>query len=200
LRFGFSVSRQGRSPVAKVPLVAIDDPMRLKSLLLAVSFLSLFSFARAEPLKVGDAAPVQTVTVDDGSQVNLGDVYKKGHTLFWFYPKANTGGCTAQGCSLRDSNAEITKRGVQIFGVSADDVAEQRSFREKQNYPFPLIADADKKLISAFGESVLKFGGRANRTAYLVDHNGKIIWRDAESHTKDQAEHVLAALDKLGIK
>ena len=174
--------------------------MRLKPLLLAVSFLSLFSFARADALKVGDAAPVQTVTIDDGSQVNLADVYRKGPTLLWFYPKANTGGCTAQGCSLRDSNAEITKRGVQIYGVSADEVAEQKSFREKQSYPFPLIADADKKLIGAFGESSLKFGGRANRTAYLVGKDGKVLWRDSESHTKDQAEHVLAALDKLGIK
>jgi thioredoxin-dependent peroxiredoxin len=167
--------------------------------LLALSFFSFFSSGRAE-LKVGDAAPAMAVTLDDGSKVDLADVYKKGPTLFWFYPKANTGGCTAQGCSLRESNAEITKRGVQIYGVSADDVADQRSFREKQSYPFPLIADHEKVLIKAFGESSLKFAGLANRTAYLIDKNGKIIWRDSESHTKDQAEYVLAALDKLGIK
>lgn len=171
--------------------------MRFHHLLMTAAFLSLFSFLRAEPLKVGDPAPVLTAKTDDGGEINLGDVYKKGYMVVYFYPKADTPGCTAQGCSLRDSYAELTKRGVSVIGVSTDAVDAQHNFREKYHFPFPLIADTDQKVIHAFGQNVVKF---ANREAYLVDPKGKIAWHDSEKHTKDQGDQVIAALDKLGVK
>lgn len=171
--------------------------MRLRLSLLLVALAAFLPVLRAEPLNVGDAAPKLTATTEQGAQLNLGDVYSKGYTLVYFYPKAFTGGCTSQGCSLRDAYEVLTKRGVTVIGVSTDDVDTQRAFKEKNHFPFTLIADTDKKVMRAFGQSGIY---SASRQAFLVDQSGKIVWRDLQGHTKDQADQVLAALDKLGGK
>src|SRR3954469_25324184 len=97
--------------------------MKFRSLALMSLFSLLFGFAKADALKEGDAAPTIGGVTDDGASLNLGDVYKKhAYTLVWFYPKALTGGCTAQGCSLRDAGADLTKKDVAVVGVSVDPV------------------------------------------------------------------------------
>lgn len=158
--------------------------------------MSLLTFlsgnARAEPLKIGDPAPTLSATTDTGTTLHLGDVYaKNNYTLVWFYPKASTPGCTKQGCSLRDANAELQKKGVAIVGVSVDGVEAQKKFRQEQNFPFPLIADTDKKVVKAFGQSPLLM---ASREAYLIDRRGKVVYHD-EKQTDKQAEKVLAFLN-----
>lgn len=146
----------------------------------------------AAPLKVGDAAPVVSATADDGSTINLGDVYKQNpYTLVWFYPKALTGGCTKQGCSLRDASAELKKHGVAVIGVSTDPVEKQKEFKEANNFPFPLLADTDKKVIKAFGQSGAVM---AAREAYLIDRSGRVVYHD-EKQTDKQAESVLQFLN-----
>jgi len=162
--------------------------------LLAVS-LAMFSFAKAESLAVGADAPAITGTTETGETLALGDVYKKGFTLVYFFPKADTPGCTAQGCSLRDAYEELTKHGVTVIGVSTDKVEAQKAFKEKYHFPFTLIADHDKKIMHAFGQDGIMF---ASRQAFLIDKNGKIVWRDLSASTKKQAEDVLAALKTLG--
>ena len=161
--------------------------------LLAMSLLTLLGvFARAEPLKIGAAAPVVSAVTDDGSTLNLGDVYKKNaYTLVWFYPKALTGGCTKQGCSLRDAAADLKKHGVAIVGVSVDPVKLQKKFKDTNNFPYPLLADTDKKVITAFGQTG---GAMAAREAYLIDKSGKVVYHD-EKQTDKQAEMVLAFLN-----
>ena len=158
-----------------------------------MSLLSLaLGTARAEPLKIGDVAPTLSATTDSGSSLNLGDVYRSNnYTLIWFYPKALTGGCTKQGCSLRDASAELKQRGVAVVGVSVDPVEKQKEFKEKNNFPFPLLADTDKKVVKAFGQSALVV---ASREAYLIDRSGKVVYHD-EKQTDKQAEKVLAFLD-----
>src|SRR5215213_4302721 len=98
--------------------------MKLPRILAIISMLSLlFGLARAEPLKIGDKAPEVSATTDSGTTLNLADVYKKNnYTLVWFYPKALTGGCTKQGCSLRDATADLKAKGVAVVGVSVDPV------------------------------------------------------------------------------
>jgi peroxiredoxin Q/BCP len=162
--------------------------------LLAV-FLAMFSFAKAESLAVGADAPAITGITETGETLALGDVYKKGFTLVYFFPKADTPGCTAQGCSLRDAYEELTKHGVTVIGVSTDKVEAQKAFKEKYHFPFTLIADHDKKIMHAFGQDGIMF---ASRQAFLIDKNGKIVWRDLSASTKKQAEDVLAALKTLG--
>lgn len=162
------------------------------SLLMSLGLFSfLFGAARAEPLKVGDAAPVVSATTDEGATLDLGEVYKKNkYTLVWFYPKALTGGCTKQGCSLRDASAELTKHGVAVVGVSVDPVEKQKEFKEVNHFPFPLLADTDKKVVKAFGQAGT---GMASREAYLIK-DGKIVYKD-EKQTDKQAENVLAYLN-----
>ena len=110
----------------------------------------------------------------------------------WFYPRALTGGCTKQGCSLRDAGAELKKKGVAVVGVSTDPVAKQKEFKDVNNFPFPLLSDTDKKVMAAFGQDASK--GAAAREAYLIDRNGKIVYHD-EKQTDKQAEKVLEFLN-----
>jgi peroxiredoxin Q/BCP len=156
-------------------------------------FSLLFGSARAEPLKVGAAAPTVSATTDAGTTLNLGDVYKKNnYTLVWFYPRALTGGCTKQGCSLRDAGADLKKHGVAVVGVSTDPVAKQKEFKDVNNFPFPLLADTDKKVMAAFGQDSSK--GAAGREAFLIDRNGKVVYYD-KGQTDKQAEKVLEFLN-----
>jgi peroxiredoxin Q/BCP len=167
-------------------------------LLMLSSLLFLFSKASADSLKVGDSAPAVTGITDTGDKLNFADVYKKGYTLVYFYPKADTSGCTAQGCSLRDGYGDLTKHGVTVIGVSHDTVEAQKSFKAKNSFPFTLIADKDEATSKAFGVPNYPMTGMASRQAYLIDKNGKVVWCDYKASTKEQAADVLKALAALG--
>ena len=166
--------------------------MKFPRTLLAMSlFTFLGIFARADVLPIGADAPVVSATTDAGTTLNLGDVYKQhDYTLVWFYPRALTGGCTKQGCSLRDAAADLKAKGVAVIGVSTDAVEKQKEFKEKNNFAYPLLADTDKKVIKAFGQSG---GMMASREAYLIDRKGKVVYHD-KGQTEKQAEMVLAFL------
>ena len=177
--------------------------MKVTRLLTLMSLSSLlFAFAHGDPLKVGDPAPAVTGVTETGAQLNLGEVYAKGYTLVYFYPKADTPGCTAQGCSLRDAYEALTQKGVTVIGVSADTAEAQKKFKDGQHFPFTLIADHDLTVIKAFGvpvKSVPAMGTFAARQAYLIDKSGKIIWCDYKAKTKEQAADVLKVLKDLGV-
>jgi peroxiredoxin Q/BCP len=147
--------------------------------------------AGGEPLKVGDAAPEAASVDQDGKPVSLSGLYGKGWTLVYFYPKADTPGCTAEACSLRDAFADLTKKGVTVIGVSADDPKEQKAFREKYHLPFTLLADSDKRVIKAFGVPTTM--GFASRQSFLIK-DGRIVWRDLHASTKEQAADILKAI------
>jgi len=166
--------------------------------LLAISAaIAAPSPARAE-LKVGDRAPEVTGITETGQKLSFAEVYsKQPYTLVYFYPKADTSGCTAQGCSLRDAYEALTKKGVVVIGVSLDHVAAQKSFKEKYHFPFTLIADPDKTVVSAFGvpvKSVPAIGQFANREAFLIK-DGRIVWADYHAKTDKQAQDVLSVID-----
>ena len=167
--------------------------MKLRSFLTLMSLLTFLGLvARAETLKIGDSAPTVSGVTDEGKTLNFADVYKANdYTLVWFYPKALTGGCTKQGCALRDAAADLKAKGVAVVGVSVDPVEKQKEFKDVNHFPYPLIADTDKKVIKAFGQSG---GMMASREAYLVDRKGKIVYHD-EKQTEKQAEMVLAFLN-----
>lgn len=160
---------------------------------LALMLASFFPFfaAAADKLAVGSALPQVTVNDQDGKAVDLAKAGAKGYVLVYFYPKASTPGCTKQGCSLRDSWSDLQKAGVQVFGVSTDKEDAQKKFKEEQNFPFPLLADHEKKLVEAFG--VKNVIGMASRSAFLFK-DGKCVWVDPKGSTADQAEQVLAYL------
>lgn len=154
----------------------------------------------AEPLKVGDAAPAVAGTTETGATLNLGEVYQKQtFTLVYFYPKADTPGCTKQGCSLRDSYEQLTKEGIAVIGVSADGVEAQKAFKEKYHLPFTLLADHDHKVIDAFGVPTMPAVGYARRQAFLVKGD-KIVWADYKASTEQQAADVIKAVAALQTK
>ncbi len=152
--------------------------------------LSIVS-ANGKTLEVGAKAPQLKGTNQDGETVDLGDLYKKGITLVFFYPKANTGGCRNQVCSLRDAYEQLQEQGVNVVGVSIDSIADQKRFHETNKLPYPLIADQEGKIVAAFG--VPRRGPVSARQAFLVK-DGEIIWRDLKASTSKQAEDVLKAL------
>jgi peroxiredoxin Q/BCP len=127
--------------------------------------------------------------------VDLAAEAGKGFTLVYFYPKADTPGCTRQACSLRDSYSALLDKGVRVYGVSSDDERAQKAFRDKYKLPFTLLADTERKLVDAFG--VPSTRGYARRQAFLF-RDGVLVWRDLEASTDQQAADVLAALQELG--
>lgn len=153
--------------------------------------------AESEPMPLGASLPALTARNQAGENIDLASYGQTGFLLVFFYPKANTPGCTAQACSLRDSFSELTERGVKILGVSADEVASQLKFVSQQKLPYPLLADNENKIISAFGVSGLF--GFARRSAFLF-RDGKLIWRDPKGSTSDQAKVILSFLSTLPAK
>lgn len=163
--------------------------MKLRPVLALVSFLTMSLFASAQPLAVGAAAPQVTAPTETGAPLALGDVYaKQAYTLVYFYPKADTPGCTAQGCSLRDSYEDLLEKGVAVIGVSTDKPEAQAKFKAKYNLPFTLLADHDQKVVKAFGVPTTM--GFAKRSAFLIK-DGKIVWADYSASTSQQAADVL---------
>ena len=170
--------------------------MKLRTLLATiVSLASLTLLTHAAPLAVGAAAPDVSGVDQDGKPVNFKDVYAKGATLVYFYPKADTPGCTKQGCSIRDSWEDLQKAGIQVLGVSEDTVDAQKKFADKFQFKHKLIADADGKVATAF--QVDMKGKVTSRQSFLIK-DGKVVWNmlsgtTTETHAKD----VLAAYQGL---
>ena len=170
--------------------------MKLLTTLIATATLTALTVAADAPLSVGTAAPAPVAKNQDGKSVNFKDAYAKGTTLVYFYPKADTGGCTKQGCSLRDNWDALTAKGIQVLGVSGDKPDAQKAFRDKNSFPFPLIADDDGKVAAAFGVPALK-PGIYKRTSFLVK-GGKIVWNMTEKTTTEtHAADVLKVVEGL---
>lgn len=148
-------------------------------------------------LNVGDEIPDILGKDQDGKDVKASD-YSGSKLVLYFYPKDSTPGCTAEACSFRDNFLQFKEAGYKILGVSVDDEKSHKKFIEKQQLPFPLIADTDKHLVEAFGVWGEKtFMGRKHmgtfRTTFLVDETGTIkqIIGPKEIKTKEHAEQIL---------
>ncbi|MCE5332080.1 MAG: thioredoxin-dependent thiol peroxidase [Bacteroidales bacterium] len=148
-------------------------------------------------LQVGDKAPEILGINQDGTEIRLSDFAGKKLVLY-FYPKDSTQGCTAQACSLRDGYDDLRKAGYEVIGVSADSASSHQKFIAKQNLPFQLIADTDKKLSEQFGTWGEKsMYGRQYmgmfRTTFIISENGIIerIISPKEVNTKSHARQIL---------
>ncbi|MFN9616466.1 MAG: peroxiredoxin [Dolichospermum sp.] len=142
------------------------------------------------PLAVGTDAPAFTTKDTNGNTVSLSDFAGKTVVLY-FYPKDDTPGCTKQACSFRDAHSEYISKGIVVLGVSADDEAGHQAFTQKYNLNFPLLADTNKSIITAYD---VDGGGYAKRVTYIIDGNGKIIDVDASVNTSTHASDVLAKI------
>jgi len=142
------------------------------------------------PLAVGTDAPAFTTKDTNGNTVSLSDFAGKTVVLY-FYPKDDTPGCTKQACSFRDARTEYTSKGIVVLGVSADDETAHQAFTQKYNLNFPLLADTNKSIITAYD---VDGGGYAKRVTYVIDGDGKIIDVDASVNTSTHASDILAKL------
>lgn len=146
-------------------------------------------------LQVGDATP-SFETVDHlGNSVTQADFAGKRVVLF-FYPKANTPGCTAEACDLRDHYAALQQAGYSLYGVSADSVAKQKNFADKFEFPFPLLADESKALIDGFGVwGPKQFMGKEydgiHRVTFIIAADGTIERVIDKVKTKTHAAQIL---------
>ena len=146
-------------------------------------------------LQVGDSVPAFSVSDDKGNTQQLSD-YKGQKLVVFFYPKANTPGCTAEACDLRDHYKELQEAGYALLGVSADSVKMQRNFSEKFDFPFPLLADENKEVINAFGIwGLKKFMGKEydgiHRKTFIIDEKGVVERVIDKVKTKEHAAQIL---------
>lgn len=130
-------------------------------------------------LKAGDPAPDFTLRDQNGTPVSLSDL-AGSLALIYFYPKADTPGCTTQACCLRDAIPDFEKSGVRICGISPDTPEDQKKFSSKYKLEFPLLADTDHKVAEAYGVWGEKsmYGKKylgIIRSSFLIDGNGVIL-------------------------
>ena len=159
--------------------------------------MTFFGFGgKAKAVELRASGPAVTALDQDGTKINFSDVYAKGITLVYFYPKADTPGCTAQACSLRDAFATLKGENLQILGVSRDTSASQKKFQEKYKLPFTLIADTDGKVAEAFGVPGMMGLPLSSRQSFLIK-DGKVAWISLKAKTGEHASEVQAAIDRL---
>ncbi len=149
-------------------------------------------------LKLHDKAPEFTLQDENGQEVSLKGLRGKTVVLY-FYPRADTPGCTVEACEFRDTYKQMQKTGAVLLGVSPDTTQAQKKFQEKFHLPFPLLADADKKAAIAYG--VLKeknmYGKKVMgvaRTTFVIGPEGKIEHIFPKVRPEGHADEVLQYL------
>ena len=151
------------------------------------------------PLKTGDKAPPFTLRDQSGENVKLGD-FKGAPLVVYFYPRADTPGCTQQSCSLRDAMPDLAELGAAVVGISPDTPAKQAKFDTKYSIGFPLLADEDHAVAEAWGtwgEKTL-YGKKSMgiiRSAFVVDDKGKLSGVFYKVSPKDTVGKVLSVLE-----
>ena len=146
-------------------------------------------------LKVGDKAPNFSCLDQNGNLINLSDLIGKKVVVF-FYPKANTPGCTAEACNLNDNYNRFTSLGYEIIGVSADNEKSQKKFSDKFGFNYSLLCDENKDLINAYGVwGLKKFMGKEYmgiiRKTFIIDEEGKISQIIDKVKTKEHTSQIL---------
>ncbi|MEJ2012959.1 MAG: thioredoxin-dependent thiol peroxidase [Anaerolineales bacterium] len=149
--------------------------------------------------KAGEKAPDFKVLNDEGETVRLSD-YRGKELVLYFYPRADTPGCTKEACAFRDDYSAYEKAGVTILGVSPDTVVAQAKFKQKYDLPFSLLADEDHAISSAYGVwGLKKFMGREYegvlRTTFLIDKEGVVRQVFEKVKPAEHSQEILAALE-----
>ena len=146
-------------------------------------------------LKIGDTIPVFECLDNRGNVVNSDDLKGKKLIVF-FYPRANTPGCTAEACNISDNYTKLDKMGYNILGVSCDKVETQNKFSNKFGFQYPLLADTEKKLVKLFGVwGLKKFRGREyegiHRMTFIFDKDLVLTRLIDKVNTKEHADQII---------
>jgi peroxiredoxin Q/BCP len=164
-------------------------------------------------LKKGDKAPEFESTDDAGKPWKSADHYGKKIVVVYFYPAAMTGGCTKQGCGFRDDLAKLADKGVEVVGVSGDEVAGLELFKKDSSLNFALLADTDGAVAKKFGvplkeggeikrrvdgkEHVLKRGVTAARWTFVIDRQGRIALKNTKVDAAKDSQAILKFVEGL---
>ncbi len=151
----------------------------------------------AEELKVGDKAPDFTLKGSDGKTYSLSDFQgKQGVVLAWF-PKAFTGGCTAECKSMKTSGEELKATSVAYFTASVDKPEENAKFAKSLDLDYPILSDPEKTTAKAYG--VLNARGMADRWTFYIDKDGVIKEIDRKINNPNAGSEMAAKIKKLGL-
>jgi thioredoxin-dependent peroxiredoxin len=143
-----------------------------RTIMMAALFLGIFRSTPASDLNPGDPAPAVKLKTDEGKSFDLQS--RKGQwTVLYFYPKAETPGCTKQACAFRDNILQIRNLGAELFGVSADGVDALQKFKKNHTLNFTLLADPELAVINAYGAK-MPMVNMSKRWTFIIDPNLKI--------------------------
>jgi peroxiredoxin Q/BCP len=155
---------------------------------------------RGRPPEAGKAAPDFSLPDAAGRMHRLAD-YRGRWLVLYFYPKADTPGCTRESCALRDEWVEFQRRGVAILGVSLDEAAAQKSFADRHGLPFPLLSDLTGRVAMAYGSvwdlAVVRF---AKRHTFLIDPDGRIAKAYFKVSPERHGKELIADLETFGVE
>jgi thioredoxin-dependent peroxiredoxin len=146
-------------------------------------------------IEIGKQAPDFEAKDQNGNTIKLSD-YRGKKVILYFYPKDQTPGCTAQACNLRDNYDTLQQEGYEVLGISTDNEKSHQRFIEKQELPFSLIADEDKKVHELYGTWVEKsmygrtYMGTA-RTTFIIDEEGNVANIIDKVKTKEHTNQIL---------
>ncbi|MEO2043007.1 MAG: peroxiredoxin [Nitrospinaceae bacterium] len=139
-------------------------------------------------LQLGTDAPGFSVNDHNGNTINLKD-YRGKKVVIWFYPKADTPGCTIEGQGFRDDFKSFEDKNIQIFGVSLDNEADNKAFAEKFSFPYPLLCDVNREIALGYQAVESADAQYAARITYVIGEDGKILDSiasvDTKTHSKD---------------
>jgi peroxiredoxin Q/BCP len=150
--------------------------------------------------QAGESAPDFELLSDEGEPVKLSD-YKGKYVVLYFYPRADTPGCTKEACSFRDDYSAYQEHDVVILGVSPDTVAKQAKFKAKHSLPFTLLDDTQHLVSQMYGVwGLKKFMGReymgVHRTTFLIDPQGKVVQIFEKVKPAEHSQEILEALQE----
>jgi thioredoxin-dependent peroxiredoxin len=172
-----------------------------------------FGMNAARAVDVGQKAPAFEATDDQGRPWKSSDHIGKDVVVVYFYPAAMTGGCTKQACGFRDDMKTLKAKGVEVVGVSGDEVRNLQFFKKADDLNFTLLSDEDGKVAKAFGvptkaggvvrktidgkPELLKRGVTAARWTFVIDKSGKIVLKETKVNAPKDSKAVIKAVESL---
>jgi len=178
-----------------------------KTLLFILTFALISMSFPDNPIKVGDNVPDFEAVDDQGRSWKMSDHLRINYLVVYFYPAAFTGGCTAQACSYRDLNKELAMMNASVVGISGDEVKNLSLFKQEHNLNFTLLSDQDGEIAKIFGVTLndggtidseiggqklqLTRGVTTARWTFVIDGNGKLIYRDNNVNASTDSQTVL---------
>jgi peroxiredoxin Q/BCP len=162
-------------------------------------FGSFFGVARSESLEVGQPAPVFGLIAHDGTRLDLTDRKGLGWTVLYFYPKADTPGCTKQACAFRDRIQMIRDKNAEVYGISTDSVADLAKFHKKYRLNFPLLADPDASVTERYGVK-MPLLRLSKRWTFIIDQDLIVRAIDKDVDPARDADLVAQKIQELSIE